>query len=1081
MKLSRSIGVLLLAILTFAFGLFSGVRQTHASAGNILRSIFVDVPTCSYFSAGIAFDGKELLLSCTESNLITRVDPSNGKKLGEYIVNGISLSGGFAGMSWDAQNNQLWVGSAQVTPQKIYTVTLDSTTKKGTATFRFTHAQGGGETWLSGLAFDPIDGTLWLGQGGQTKIYHYSQTGDLLGSFDAAKFAPQGKTGLAVVSAAKLYVANDGKSQIFSVNKNGSSPLLFANVPAGKRVEDLECDSVTFAPKSAIWSNYSFDNHELNAFEVPSGDCLTVEVSPPPPPPPPPPSPPPAGKTPLILIPGIGGSELKTTEMKVWSENDGHGGIFNYLYSNNETVWLNESKAGEFGEDDYFDVLRMKTDGITSEANIGITGSLVARAYQGAIDFFTANGYVLNKDFFVFPYDWRKDIALTASLLDQKINEIKAQTGSPKVDIVAHSMGGLVARNYISDAVKASKVRRLFTLGTPHLGAVKSLKALKHGDCLAFEIGNFCLSIAPSEVKDVLQNMISGYELAPSQKYFNFYSGEDKNYPFPYKTETGGLNYPQIKNLLTGFGHNTSLFAPSEVFHDLDNSLSNTNGVEVTVIAGSGKLTLGQIIEEKTTSLLGIESIHKDILNINGDETVPLFSASLIDPAKSKSLLGNAKVFYVNEKHGEMVANGPALNLVKNILENSDKLPDGVYTEPYSFGKSWLFSSHSPVNMHVYDSLNNHTGLTSDGNFEANIPGSSYDTLDNAKFIYLPDGGNYSVKFEATDEGSFDFKIKKYEDDTISQEILYKDIPLESSTKAEAQVDTASSAAVPVVHLDEDGNGTIDQDVEPTSNLTGDAIFDKTVPQTTAVLDGVKGINDWYRSDVKVTLQAKDETGGSGILRTEYSLDNGATVNIYTEPLVFSSEKISKIKFRSIDRAGNEESPKEIEIKIDRIVPEAKVFIDPSSLNFILQGVDANPTTVKREGKTASGTLSGFHRILDEAGNSLLLYIREEKGEKQKRNEFRIYSLKYSNNLAVNLPPGYLNVLYQGANNVFNITEQNFELKKEVKIRIQYDKRKNKSTIMVKEGKKEKIKEIKNGFILLQLLTDKGQLKTSYQ
>ncbi|MDP2671882.1 MAG: hypothetical protein Q8O68_00025, partial [Candidatus Daviesbacteria bacterium] len=343
-------------------------------------------------------------------------------------------------------------------------------------------------------------------------------------------------------------------------------------------------------------------------------------------------------------------------EMKVWAEDNGHGGIFNYLYPKDENIWLNESKMGESGEDDYYDVLRMKLDGITSEVNIGLTGNLIVRAYQGAIDFFTSNGYTLNKDFFLFPYDWRKDISLTAPLLDQKISEIKKLTGSAKVDIVAHSMGGLVARNYIADASKALNVRKLFTLGTPHLGSVEFLKALKYGICLKYPVGSYCLSLATSEMKDIIQNMIGGFELAPSQTYFSFYSGQDNQHPYPYRTEDGGLNYNQIKGLLTGFNHNTSLFTPAETFHNLDGLLSNTNGVDVILIAGSGKNTLGQIIEEKN---------YKDMIYINGDGTVPLMSASLVDYSKSLVLLGDALVFYTNQDHGEIVSPGPALQLIK--------------------------------------------------------------------------------------------------------------------------------------------------------------------------------------------------------------------------------------------------------------------------------------------------------------------------------------------------------------------------------------------------------------------------------
>ncbi len=532
-------------------------------------------------------------------------------------------------------------------------------------------------------------------------------------------------------------------------------------------------------------------------------------------------------KTPLILIPGIAGSELKTTEDVNWKSDNDHGGVWEHVYPSGEKVWVNNLEALKPGNDDYFDVLRMKPDGQTSEANLGLTDNLF-EGYQEAINFFTSNGYTLNQDFFVFPYDWRRDIALTASLLDQKIQQIKTQTGSAKVDIIAHSMGGLVARNYIVDSEKAKNVRKLFTLGTPHLGAVEFLKALQYGICLKYPVGSFCSTLNPLEVKDILQNTISGFELAPSQKYFNFYSEEDSNHPYPYKTESGALNYMQIKNLLTSLSFNTSLFNPSEAFHTLDNSLPNTNDVDVTVIAGSGQKTLGQIVEEKKISLLGIPYIHKDMININGDETVPLFSASLIDSSKSLSLLGNAKVFYANQKHDNLVSSGPALNLVKNILNNDSQLPDGVSAVPYHFGGTGL-SVHSPVNIHVYDSLGNHTGPTSDGDFEANIPGSSYDTLNDAKFIYLPDNGNYDIKFEAENQGSFDFKIRKYENDENSETILYKEIPLTNNTKAEAQFDTDSDQ-VPIIKVDEDDDGSFDFDVERFSILEGDVNYDYDPP-----------------------------------------------------------------------------------------------------------------------------------------------------------------------------------------------------------------------------------------------------------
>lgn len=512
--------------------------------------------------------------------------------------------------------------------------------------------------------------------------------------------------------------------------------------------------------------------------------------------------------TPLILIPGIGGSEFKVTEDTFWSKEDGHGGIFSYAYSTGEKVWVNTLEAAKPGEDDYFDILRMKSDGVTPEANLNLTGELFSGAYQETINFFTENGYELNETLFIFPYDWRKDISLTAPLLDQKINQIKEQTGSQKVDIVAHSMGGLVARNYISDTNRAGNVRKLITLGTPHLGSVEFLKNLRDGGCLKYPIGPFCITLAPSELKDVIQNMTSGFQLVSSQKYFEFYNGNGNIYPFPFRDDAdidsdgvkGPLDYNQTKTLLTNLEHNTALFSPTETFHQLDNSLNNTNGVEVINIVGSSLPTLGQIIEKYALDILGIKIPEKDEVLINGDNTVPLFSASLIDPVRNLSLLGNAKVYYTNQKHGSLVTPGPALNLIRTLLSNNTELPEGIFLEPFKL-KGRQLSVHSPVNIHVYDSNGKHTGPTSDGDFEVNIPGSLYDTLDDAKFIWLPYDGIYNIVFEATGEGSFDFKIRKFEDDINTESILYEDIPIDVTSQGQTTYDTSSNQ-FPVLEID---------------------------------------------------------------------------------------------------------------------------------------------------------------------------------------------------------------------------------------------------------------------------------------
>ncbi|MGC8722429.1 MAG: lipase/acyltransferase domain-containing protein [Acidobacteriota bacterium] len=126
--------------------------------------------------------------------------------------------------------------------------------------------------------------------------------------------------------------------------------------------------------------------------------------------------------------------------------------------------------------------------------------------YAGIVQTLTQDGgYTLVKGaepvpeapFFPFAYDWRLSCVENARRLSAFIDAIAQRCHDPslKVDIVAHSMGGLIARYYILYGRKdvlgeetpvptdagAAHVRKLVMLGTPNMGAVSSLLALIDG------------------------------------------------------------------------------------------------------------------------------------------------------------------------------------------------------------------------------------------------------------------------------------------------------------------------------------------------------------------------------------------------------------------------------------------------------------------------------------------------------------------------------------------------------------------------------------------------------------------------
>ncbi|MFI9648498.1 esterase/lipase family protein [Streptomyces sp. NPDC052040] len=62
------------------------------------------------------------------------------------------------------------------------------------------------------------------------------------------------------------------------------------------------------------------------------------------------------------------------------------------------------------------------------------------------------------------------DIRTAAKLLGRHIEELCERTGQGRVDVVGHSLGGLIARYYVQRLGGDRHVRTLVTLGTPHSG-----------------------------------------------------------------------------------------------------------------------------------------------------------------------------------------------------------------------------------------------------------------------------------------------------------------------------------------------------------------------------------------------------------------------------------------------------------------------------------------------------------------------------------------------------------------------------------------------------------------------------------
>lgn len=227
-----------------------------------------------------------------------------------------------------------------------------------------------------------------------------------------------------------------------------------------------------------------------------------------------------AARRPVIAIPGTLGSRLqdRATGDIIWG---GRGGlsIDPATAANQRLLALPIGKA-----DEPLSQLRdkVRARGVLRVARPLIFGLEIEKdVYRGVIDTLIAGGYdfrrtrreeiddrEVNLDSFEFPYDWRRDIVEAAQELDGFIRRKRVQVALerrdafgrdqtlPKFDIVAHSMGTLVARYYLmygaQDLPKdgslpeltwegAEYVSRIIYIAPPNAGSVTSFESLVNG------------------------------------------------------------------------------------------------------------------------------------------------------------------------------------------------------------------------------------------------------------------------------------------------------------------------------------------------------------------------------------------------------------------------------------------------------------------------------------------------------------------------------------------------------------------------------------------------------------------------
>ncbi|MYU32648.1 alpha/beta fold hydrolase [Streptomyces sp. SID8358] len=135
------------------------------------------------------------------------------------------------------------------------------------------------------------------------------------------------------------------------------------------------------------------------------------------------------------------------------------------------------------------------------------------------------------------------DIRAAAELLGRHVEEIRARTGHSEIDIVGHSLGGLIARYYVQRLGGDRRVRTLVTLGTPHGGTAFAPLAGAHPIVRQMRSG--------SDLIEELRRPAPGCRT----RFISFWSELDR---IMLPVETACVDHPDLDALnvrVTGIGH----------------------------------------------------------------------------------------------------------------------------------------------------------------------------------------------------------------------------------------------------------------------------------------------------------------------------------------------------------------------------------------------------------------------------------------------------------------------------------------------------------------------------------------------
>jgi pimeloyl-ACP methyl ester carboxylesterase len=322
----------------------------------------------------------------------------------------------------------------------------------------------------------------------------------------------------------------------------------------------------------------------------------------------------------VVVIHGIMGAELSVS-------SGGSGDL----------TWVNAFRVMR----GWLDRLRLDPTG-RREANdkFRVTATGIMKRYYGEMLLSLSERW----DVQAFWFDWRKDLNLAADALNTKINEWFGN--DTPVHIVAHSMGGLVARTFIANYPNRWRTMwdgksdgalggRLVMLGTPNMGSFAIPQVMTGLEGLVRKLALLDVRHNVEELLETFNSFVGSYQMLPSPDAA-----------------------PNVEQL-----YNAGTYAPFKVTvsqRHLDDARAHHRKLAAAVdaarmiyVAGYDQPTFSDVADyRKLNSLDGYK------VTMNGDGRVP----------HELGLLKGVPAYYIREGHGELSSNAVILRSLEELL-----------------------------------------------------------------------------------------------------------------------------------------------------------------------------------------------------------------------------------------------------------------------------------------------------------------------------------------------------------------------------------------------------------------------------